>query len=390
MNMRTIVLLSAVGLPLLCVGCRTLPNVKVSDKLASEARQQLLAPPRHKIRLSMVDVPAAVRKIQQTYGWTQKRDMHLEKDFGCVKDVRVTIDREAGSLAEVLGDLCRQTGFSAFEDFDTVGIYGAIGYEETGGRNLAVARGGLLVLLHFADFQDDKAKTYSIFPDVIDAVQWLYHGDARLRIDELLYPDGTRIENLPESSFVSGLRFEPLVANRGIIKSIRGTLSLQLPLRVAVENVALAPGTLPKEQRRGHHFVRIKELEETKEGWLLACEFGYCSLDREELRLDYGHVDVLDEDAVPMDGRIQSVGSGGSGMEEGYKTFEVEYRTRPTSIRWTYVTEAETYSIPFHFTDCRVPDVIWKQDEREKKAQQSDGEATSAPAPSAGSEASHP
>ena len=62
-----------------CVGCQSIPRVKASDKLASEAREQLLAPPRHEIHLSRVDVPTAVREIQQTYDWTPGPDMNLER-----------------------------------------------------------------------------------------------------------------------------------------------------------------------------------------------------------------------------------------------------------------------------------------------------------------------
>jgi hypothetical protein len=154
---------------------------------------------------------------------------------------------------------------------------------------------------------------------------------------------------------------------------IGGTLWIQLPTRVAVQVVSLQSETIPQEQRREHHFLRITEFKETENGWRLSYEFGHCSLEREELRLDYGHVDVLNESGSVMRGHVKSAGRGGgwqSSTNESSQTFQIEYPTRPASVRWTYVTHTKEHRIPVRFVDCRVPDVLWRQKPEEEDAQQ--------------------
>ncbi len=363
MNLRLIILLCILGY--FSAGCQNVPCVKVADERATEARRQLLAPERHDIHLSGADVPTALRKIHELFGWSPDPETNIERDEAFVKDVRVTINRNDASLAEVFADLCNQTGFKIYEDFIYVGIYGAVGKEETGGRNLAYAKDGLLLILSFSLFFQEEPRNYSIFPRVVDSVPWLYHDGARLQIDELKYPDGTRLTNLGEDTSFCDIPLAPLVANHGLIEKISGTLSIQLPLSVVVRQFPLDIGKVPMVESGAHNYVRVIRLDEAHGTWTLECEYGHYSLKQDDLRLDFGYIDVLDTEGAVMQGTYKSVGGGPSGppdpdsVTRECKAFEKEYKVRPSAIRWTYVETSEEYRIPVRFDGCRVPDIIW-------------------------------
>ncbi len=353
--------------------------MKVADKHATEARRQLLAPARHDMHLSDVDVPTALREIHKLFGWSHDPETNIERDEAFVKDVRVTINRDDASLAEIFADLCNQTGFMIYEDFIYVGIYGEVGKEETGGRNLAYAKDGLLLILSFSQFSQEEPRNYYIHTHVVDSVPWLYHDGARLQIDELIYSDGTRLANLGEDTSFCNIPLAPLVANHGKIERISGILSIQLPLSVVVRHIPLAPGKvpiairhIPLEPRKvaivesgAHNYIRVIRLDEVQGTWTLECEYGHYSLKQDDLRLDFGHVDVLDAKGTVMQGTYKSVGGGPSGppdpdsVTRKCKSFEMEYKVRPSAIRWTYADATEEYRIPVQFKNCRVPDIIW-------------------------------
>lgn len=333
--------------------------------LAAEGRQQLLVPVRKPVHLRNVDVPTAIQEIQKVFPWVLD-DGLSEDDEEFVKDIRVSIDRDRGSLAEVLADLCSQTGLHIFEDLGSISIGGAIGYEETGRRNFAFGTNGILFLLDAHEIIEEGRSTFLLYPSVRSHIPWLHLDDSRFRIDELAYPDGTRLGPFKEESFVSDIPMAPLAANKGRIQKIKGELFVQLPVKVIRRDIPIVKKRIPYEVMSDDHYMKIVGLIKTNTGWKLSIEYGNLSKDQPSESLPSAHVDALGWHGKPLKGFIWSIGQGSSniGLNDPYGwreswTLEAEYQELPRTVRWTYVKEGERHCIPFQLIDCRVPDIIW-------------------------------
>ena len=351
------------------ISCYNAYSESTGRDKATDALRQLVDPTRHSIHLSDVDVPSAVREIQRLFDWTPG-ETYSNKSITFLKDIRVTIDRNSASLAEILADLCSQTGLHTYKVFENIGIYGGIGHEEIGGRGLTFAKDGVLLLLSFNSrlsfIESAEPKTYRIFPCIVTAIPWLYNSYTQLRLDEIVYPDGTRLDNLGEKSIFFNIPFEPLVRNHGCIDRIRGLLTIYLPVSVVSKELPFIEKQIPFEEQGTNHFLRVTQLDRTDDGWTLSVEYGYFSSKEDDGSLYYGDVKVLDTTGSVMQGNVKVTGGGThssgewkSRIYEEFQSFEIDYPVRPFSVRWTYAEVTEEYRIPVLFTNCRVPDIIW-------------------------------
>lgn len=342
------------------------PPVPSSDSQVGNAMHQLLDPIRHDINLSGVDVSTAVKEISSQFGWLPNTNLYSPKTIALLNNLCIDIDIQKGSLSEVLACLCNQTGMHIFQRIENLGIYGSIDRKETGGRNLACAKDGLLMILSASRFLPDTTASYSIHANVVSSVPWLTHNDARFDLRALCYPDGTTLTNLGVNK-VFRLSLDPLVANSGNITSIEGIFQIPIPMRAVTQNIFLEHVELPHEERADNHLIRINSITNTDAGWILSYEYGFFTIGDDQPDHDYGHVDVIDINGQLLLGGDQRPGSSGFWADgiiasnESCRTLRATYQAEPRALQWTYLAESRELSIPCIYTNCRIPDVIWKE-----------------------------
>ena len=343
-----------------------IPPAPSSESQVKEAWQQLVHPPRCDIHLAGVDISTAVHELSRQYGWFPNPDVFSPKTAARLEGLRIDIDMKQVSLAEVLACLCNQSGLKVYERFENLGIFGAIGREETGGRNLACAKDGLMMQLSASRFLGDASSSYSLHAGAISAVPWLTHHDARFNMHALCYPDGTTTTNLGEGQ-VFRMALAPLVENSGCISSIEGMFQIPLPTRVATKQIILDRVELPYEERALNHLIRIHSVAHSEAGWILSYEYGFFTVGADQPEPDYGHVVVLDINGrclLGTDGQPGSRGFWADGTvasNESCRTLRATYQVEPHAVTWTYVEESRELAIPCVFTNCRIPDVFWKE-----------------------------
>lgn len=342
------------------------PPVPSSDSQVAYAMQQLHDPIRHDIHLAGADISTAVTVLSSLYSWFPNTNLLSPMTIARLDGLSIDIDMQQASLAEVLAFLCNQTGMRVSKRFENLGIYGGIGREEIGGRNLVCAEDGLLMILSASRFLPDTTSSYSIHANVVSSVPWITHNDARFDLRALCYPDGTTLTNLGVNKAFR-LSLDPLVSNSGNIASIEGIFQIPIPMRAVTQNIFLEHVELPHEERADNHLIRINSITNTDAGWILSYEYGFFTIGNDQPDYDYGHVDVIDINGQLLLGGDQRPGSSGFWADgiiasnESCRTLRATYQAEPRALQWTYVAESRELSIPCVFTNCRIPDVIWKE-----------------------------
>ena len=334
----------------------------LQDLKVVSARRLILNPERHPVKLVGADVAATLGALRQTFNWNPAELAAADKL--CLKSVRVTMDLENASLAEVLACLGSQTGIGVYENFRNLYVSGAWGQMPKGGQGLSQARAGALLELDLSkeSLKDNPNATCILRYRASTAVPWLSHDDARLRLDETVFADGSTVAGLGVEDHFFPLRLASVVANRGRIKVIKGQLTLQLPMTIGDRVISLGPDhdfPAVMETESGHFFER-PSLEQTPGGWKLSVAWGVTGGWR--VGAEHGWVGALDADGSVLDGEVTSSGGGSnlSGVQRHGRSMTKVFTKRPAAIRWTYPDLTEDYAFPVEFRDVQFPAAIWQ------------------------------